>query len=112
MFAASKGWSVDTSHTFFDSGISGAAVTKLAGRQRLLDAILSGRPPFQVLIVRDRSRFSRRDGEESFSELKQISRAGVQVWFIRMELGSNTAPSRLTWSGSFKESSPRSTAVR
>jgi site-specific DNA recombinase len=91
-FAASKGWTVGVGHTFFDSGISGAAITKLVSRQRLIDLILSGRAPFQVLILRDRSRFSRRDGDESFTELKQIAQAGVQVWFYsdgtRFEYGS------------------------
>ena len=67
-------------------------MTKLASRQRLLDRIQSGRAPFQVLILRDRSRFSRRDGDESFGELKQIAQAGVQIWFYsdgtRFEYGS------------------------
>ena len=38
-------------------------------------------PPFQVLLMRDPSRFSRRDGDEAFGELKAIARAGVQIHF-------------------------------
>jgi DNA invertase Pin-like site-specific DNA recombinase len=33
--------------------------------------------------VREQSRFSRRDGDEAFGELKKIARAGVEVWFYR-----------------------------
>jgi site-specific DNA recombinase len=80
-FAAARGWTVDPAHVYADDGVSGGAVKKLVGRQRLLDVIASGRAPFDVLILRERSRFSRRDGDESFAELKQIARAGVQVWF-------------------------------
>jgi len=58
------------------------ATKRLVGRQRLLDAI-HARPPFQALILRDASRFSRRDGDEAFGELKAIARAGVEVWFYQ-----------------------------
>ena len=33
--------------------------------------------------MRDTSRFSRRDGDEAFGELKAIDRAGVAVWFYQ-----------------------------
>jgi hypothetical protein len=33
--------------------------------------------------MRDQSRFSRRDVDEAFGELKQIARAGVAVWFYQ-----------------------------
>ena len=33
--------------------------------------------------MRDASRFSRRDGDEAFSQLKAIARAGVQIWFYQ-----------------------------
>ncbi len=56
---------------------------KLVNRQRLLDAIGHRRPPFQVLIMRDASRFSRRDGDEAFGELKRIAQAGVEIWFYQ-----------------------------
>jgi DNA invertase Pin-like site-specific DNA recombinase len=38
-------------------------------------------PPFDVLICHGPDRLSRRDGDESFADLKAISKAGVQVWF-------------------------------
>ena len=41
----------------------------------------SEKPPFDVLIMQAPDRFSRRDGDESFAELKAISKPGVQVWF-------------------------------
>ena len=59
-----------------------------------VDMIESG-PPFQVLIMRDASRFSRRDGDEAFSELKAIAKAGVDIWFYhdgtRFEYGNFAA---------------------
>ena len=81
-FAASKGWQVSEEHVFADDAVSGAEVRKLVNRQRLLDVIRAG-GPFQVLILRDASRFSRRDGDEAFAELKAIARAGVEVWFYQ-----------------------------
>ena len=81
-FAAARGWSVDESHVYADDAVSGAETHKLVNRQRLLDTIRAG-APFQVVVMRDTSRFSRRDGDEAFAELKAIDRAGVQVWFYQ-----------------------------
>jgi site-specific DNA recombinase len=81
-FALEKGWTIDPAHVYFDDAVSGADIRKLKSRKRLLDVIDHG-APFQVLIVREQSRFSRRDGDEAFSELKKIARAGVEVWFYR-----------------------------
>src|SRR4051794_33582719 len=79
-FAVSKGWTVN-GHVYADDAVSGAETTKLVNRRRLLEALTAGRPPFQVLIMRDASRFSRRDGDEAFGELKRIAQAGVAIWF-------------------------------
>ena len=81
-FAATHGWRVPDAHVYADDAVSGAETSKLVNRNRLLDAIENG-PPFQVLVVRDASRFSRRDGDEAFGELKRIARAGVAVWFYQ-----------------------------
>src|SRR5262245_13776227 len=82
-FALAKGWTVADQHIYADDAISGAEIRKLVNRQRLLDALNGGggRPPFHVLIMRDDSRFSRRDGEEAFAELKRIAQVGVEIWF-------------------------------
>jgi DNA invertase Pin-like site-specific DNA recombinase len=77
-FAVEKGWRVGD--VYSDDAISGAEVDKLKDRQRLLRAIEGG-PPFKVLIMREGSRFSRRDGDEAFGELKRIAQAGVEIWF-------------------------------
>ena len=91
-FARSKGWTVRDEFIFTDDAVSGAEVRKLVNRQRLLDVIASGRAPFQVLILRDTSRFSRRDGDEVVGQLKAISERGIQVWFYssssRFEYGT------------------------
>lgn len=82
-FAAAKGWTVSDAHVYADDAISGAEVRKLVNRQRLLDTTASERPPFQVLIMRDASRFSRRDGDEAFGELKRLTQQGIEVWFYQ-----------------------------
>jgi site-specific DNA recombinase len=81
-FAAAKGWTVDDAHIYSDDAVSGADTKRLVNRQRLLAAI-HARPPFGVLIMRDASRLSRRDGDEAFAELKTIARRGVDVWFYQ-----------------------------
>ncbi len=93
-FAAAKGWPVDDAHVYADDAVSGAETKKLVNRQRLLDAI-HHHPPFQVLVLRDASRFSRRDGDEAFGELKRIAQAGIDIWFYqdgtRFEYGNFAA---------------------
>ena len=81
-FAATKGWTIREAHVYTDDAVSGAETKRLVNRQRLLDAIRTG-PPFQALIMRDASRFSRRDGDEAFGELKAIAKAGVDIWFYQ-----------------------------
>jgi DNA invertase Pin-like site-specific DNA recombinase len=78
--AARHGWTVDDAHVYFDDEKSGAETTKLADRQRLLDAVDKG-ATFEVLLMRDTSRFSREDGDEAFALLKSIRRAGVRIHF-------------------------------
>jgi len=82
-FAAARGWTVPDAHVYSDDAISGAETRKLKNRQRLIDAITSGRSPVQVLVLRDASRLSRRDGDEAFGELKRIAQAGVEIWFYQ-----------------------------
>jgi site-specific DNA recombinase len=83
-FAAAKGWRVPMAHVYTDDAVSGAETRKLVNRQRLLDVLAgTGAPPFQVLIMRDASRFSRRDGDEAFGELKRLAQRGVTVWFYQ-----------------------------
>lgn len=81
-FAKERGWTVAEDHVYCDEAVSGADTRKLHARQRLLDTIAGG-PPFGALIMRERSRFSRRDGDEAFGELKRIARAGIQVVFYK-----------------------------
>jgi DNA invertase Pin-like site-specific DNA recombinase len=81
-FVAARGWTVDAAHVYVDDAVSGAETRKLVNRQRLLDAIDAG-PAFHVLVMRDASRFSRRDGDEAFGELKRLAQAGIAVWFYQ-----------------------------
>src|SRR5262249_142840 len=80
-FALAKGWRVLDAHIYSDDAISGPETWELINRQRMLDALAGDRLPFQVLIMRDASRFSRRDGEEAFGELKRLAQAGIEIWF-------------------------------
>jgi DNA invertase Pin-like site-specific DNA recombinase len=80
-FAQTKGWRVAELHVYSDDAVSGAETRKLVQKERLLETIAAGAAPFQVLIMRDTSRFSRRDGDEAFGELKRIAQAGIQIWF-------------------------------
>jgi site-specific DNA recombinase len=83
VFATAKGWTILEEHIYIDDGISGASsLARLRAKARMLDAITGSKtPPFEVLICQAADRFSRRDGDESFGELKTIAKAGVQVWF-------------------------------
>jgi site-specific DNA recombinase len=94
-FARGKGWTVPDAHVYADDAISGVETTKLRSRQRMIDLIASGRAPFGAVILRDASRFSRRDGDEVVAQLKQIAQR-VEIWyygdnqrFAFGDLGSN-----------------------
>jgi hypothetical protein len=62
---------------------TGAETKKLVNRQRLLEALSGPHPPVRVLIMRDASRFSRRDGDEAFGELKRLAQSGIEIWFYQ-----------------------------
>ena len=81
-YAAAQGWTVLDDHVYSDDAVSGAETTRLRDRTRMLGVIRAG-APFQVLLMRDTSRFSRRDGDEAFGELKAITQAGVTVVFYQ-----------------------------
>src|SRR5262249_30092098 len=40
-------------------------------------------PPFRAIVMRDASRFSRRDGDEAFGELKRLAQQGIAIWFYQ-----------------------------
>jgi site-specific DNA recombinase len=78
-YATRKGWIVDRAHVYEDDGISGAEFVKRPGFIRLMNA-LKPRPPFQVLIMSEESRFGREQIETAWS-FKQITDGGVRVFF-------------------------------
>lgn len=80
-FAIAQGWTVDDRYVFADDGISGAETTRLVAKQQLLNLIFSGRCPFEVLVMQSDDRFSRADGDEALKEMKDIDRAGIDIWF-------------------------------
>jgi site-specific DNA recombinase len=80
-FAVSKGWRVDDTHIYSDDAVSGAEVTKLRQKQRMLELVGSGAAPFSAIVMQSNDRLSRRDGDEAVAEMKEIARAGIEVWF-------------------------------
>ena len=78
-YAIRKGWLVDEDHVYVDDGISGAEFVKRPGFIRLMNA-LSPRPPFQVLVMSEESRWGREQIETAYA-LKQITDANVRVFF-------------------------------
>jgi site-specific DNA recombinase len=77
-FAQAKGWTVEDRHVYKDDGVSGAETKRLRDRQRMLDA--AANHDFDVVVMQAQDRFSRRDGDEAFAELKALAKH-VQVWF-------------------------------
>ena len=79
-YAVRKGWTVDDAHIYADDQITGALFgAGRPGLARLLNA-LSPRPPFQVLVMSEESRLGRESIETAYT-LKQITDAGVRVFF-------------------------------
>ncbi len=78
-YAAAKGWAVAEEYLYTDDGISGAEFVKRPGFARLMNA-LKPTPPFQVLVMNEKSRLGREQIETGYA-LKQIPDAGVRVFF-------------------------------
>src|SRR5687768_12027850 len=78
-YAVRKGWIVAGEHIYVDDGISGAEFANRPGFAQLMNA-LKPRPPFQVLIMSEESRFGREAIETAYA-LKQLVTAGVRVFF-------------------------------
>ena len=79
---AARGGTVAEDHVYADDAVSGAEVRKLVNRRRLWDAFTTPeRPPVDGLVMRDDSRFSRRDGEEAFRDLKRLASTGLAIFF-------------------------------
>ena len=91
-FAASKGWTVAEGQIYVDDAVSGAETAKLREKQRMLALIRSGSAPFEILVTQSNDRLSRRDGDDALRELKDIDRAGIEIWFYadgqRFEYGT------------------------
>ena len=113
VFATAKGWTVLDQHIYIDDGISGASsLAHLRAKAQMLNAIMSVKtPPFDVLICQAADRFSRRDGDESFTELKTIAKAGVQVWFYSDGTASSSATFEARSPAFSKGSSPQNIAA-
>jgi DNA invertase Pin-like site-specific DNA recombinase len=83
-FIREKHWPAPAADQMFaDDAVSGTMTSRLKNRQRLIERILADRTPRRILAMRDSSRFSRRDGDHSFGELKRLAQAGVEIWYYQ-----------------------------
>src|SRR4030095_14327925 len=80
-FAAKRGWLLRDEYIFEDDGKSGAEFVRRPGYVRLM-ASLKPRPPFGVLIMYDETRLGRVQSDVD-DYLKQVVKAGVEVWFSK-----------------------------
>ena len=55
-YIARKGWTVAEDHVLYDDDVSGATYTRLAARNKLVDIVEAGTPPFQALVISEQSR--------------------------------------------------------
>src|SRR5690349_5291786 len=80
-FAPTIGCTIPDRWVFKDDNVSGAeSLKRLPDKQRMLAAIRSGKFP-RKLIIQKSDRLSRRDGAEALVELREIAKAGVEIWF-------------------------------
>ena len=77
-YAQAKGWTVAAEYVFVDDGIGGAEFANRPGYLRLMNG-LRPRAPFQALIMSEESRLGREAIETAYA-LKQLVKAGVEVW--------------------------------
>ena len=78
-YALKKGWTVSDEHIYSDDGISGAEFVKHPGFIRLMNT-LKPKPPFQVLVMSEKSRLGREQKAKAYA-LQQITDARVRVFF-------------------------------
>jgi DNA invertase Pin-like site-specific DNA recombinase len=78
-YAEQKGWTAPTEYVFSDDGISGVNFVSRPGFIRLMNS-LKPKPPFNVLVMSEESRLGRESIETAYA-LKQITDAGVRVFF-------------------------------
>ena len=89
-YATRKGWRVADEHVFVDDGICGRRIREPAGLLRLMNA-LKPRPPFEVLDHDRESRLGREPLETGYA-LKQLSQAGVRVFFYPRTASARSTP--------------------
>jgi len=77
-YAKSKGW--ELLDIYADEGISGGSTKQRPALLRLLCDAKDGK--FNVLIIRDLSRFGR-NATELLNNCEDLERAGIQLWSIK-----------------------------
>jgi site-specific DNA recombinase len=87
-FAARQSWHVLENHIYADEAISGAN-SERAALQRLLTAAIQKPRPFDVVLIDDTSRLSRKISE-SLSLSERLKFAGVRVLFVSQGIDSDS----------------------
>jgi len=110
-FATARGWTLGP--VFEDDGITGATYDR-PGLQALLAALTSKPAPFTKLIVVEQSRIGRGDAIDTLFVVRQIERAGVEIWESRgarrISL-QDDASEILTYLSGWKDKSERTKTV-
>ena len=87
-FAQAQGWEIAEQHVHSDEAISGSTDGRF-GLRRLLEAATSGTKPFDVVLVDDTSRLSRKLAD-SLRIFEQLSFAGVRLCFVSQGIDTNS----------------------
>ncbi len=78
-FAVKNGWTVNEAYVLADDGVSGANFDHRPGLVRLLEGARQKPRPYDIVVVAAIDRIGREQVATS-SVLKQLTRAGIQVW--------------------------------
>jgi site-specific DNA recombinase len=87
-YAAQQGWSILDDHLYSDAEVSGAG-TDRPGLQRLLKATQERPRPFDVLLIDDTSRLSRRAADQS-NIVDQLRFAGFRLISVSQGIDSDS----------------------
>lgn len=90
-FAASRGY--DVVATYFDDGKSGLTLAGRPALKQLLRDVLSGKPPFEAVLVLDVSRWGRFQDTDQSAHYEYMCRAaGVQIHYCEEPFENDGGP--------------------
>ena len=96
-YADQQGWRILAEHVYSDAALSGMGVQHRPAYQRLLAALASASPPFEVLLVDDLSRLSR-DAAEILRLVRVLQELGLKLISVADGIETGTKLSKLALS--------------